>query len=180
MRTPGKGAFATVVGFVVLGVVAGVVWAWLADPIDYTVVRVGDQVGLSADEAASTAQFGVLMTYAWVGAAAAVLWGAFATWRWGRDGGAGVIARTAFGAVLGAFVAWGTGVLVGPPEPTVGSHRAGAHVPAQLGIDAYGVLFVWPVAALVGLLLVAWLVMPREEPEVADDEPPAPVPYASA
>ncbi|MGH1562701.1 hypothetical protein [Mumia sp. DW29H23] len=174
MRRTRKGAFATVLGFVVVGAVAGVVWAWLADPIEYTVIRVGDQSGLSADEAASTAQFGVLVTYVWVGAVAAGLWGGFATWRWGRDGGNAVIARTALGGALGALVAWGAGVIAGPPEPTVGSRPAGALVSAQVGLDAYGVLFVWPVAALLALLLVSWLVLPREPAEDHHADEPLP------
>ncbi|WP_370619253.1 hypothetical protein [Mumia sp. Pv 4-285] len=169
---PRRGRLAVIVGFLVAGVLAGLTWAWLADPIQYTVIRVGDQSGLSAGEAASTAQFGVLVTYTWIGAAFAALWGAFATWRWGRDGGTAAIALTTVGAVLGAFVSWGVGVVAGPPEPVVGDRAAGATVQAQLGIDAYGVLFVWPVAALIGLLLVCWVVLPRESGDdlvAADD-----------
>lgn len=174
MRRTREGAFATVLGFVVVGAVAGVVWAWLADPIDYTVVRVGDRSGLSADEAASTAQFGVLVTYAWVGAVAAGLWGSFATWRWGRSGGSAVIARTTVGGAVGAVVAWGAGVVAGPAEPTVGSRPAGAHVSGQVGLDAYGMLFVWPVTALLALLLVSWLLLPRETVEEVRADVPLP------
>ncbi|KAA1423459.1 hypothetical protein FE697_007595 [Mumia zhuanghuii] len=164
---PRRGRPAIVVGFLVAGVLAGLAWAWLADPIQYVVVRVGDQSGLSAGEEASTAQFGVIVTYTWIGAIAAALWGAVATWRWGRDGTTVSIALTALGAALGAFVAWGVGVVAGPPEPTVGEREAGALVSAQLEIDAYGVLFVWPVAALLAFLLVCWAVMPRERAEDA-------------
>ncbi|MBW9211487.1 hypothetical protein KV102_17600 [Mumia sp. zg.B53] len=175
MRRTRKGGFATVVGFVVAGAVAGVLWALLSDPIQYTVVRIGDQSGLSADEAASTAQFGVEVTYAWIGAVIAALWGSVATWLWGRAGGNAVIVRTALGAVVGALVAWGTGVLAGPPEPTVGSRPAGATVSGQVALDAYGMLFVWPVAALLGLLLVAWLTLPRE-PAAGTHRDDAPLP----
>jgi hypothetical protein len=157
-----RGTLATVVGFLVAGVVAGIVWAVLADPMKYTVVRVGDRSGLSADEVAASAAFGVLVTYAWVSGLVSAVWAAFATWRWGRQGGNGVVVRTAVGASLAAFVAWGTGVLLGPPTPEVGSLPAGAEVSARLGIDAYGVLFAWPVAALLALLLVSWLMLPRE------------------
>lgn len=159
------GTVATVVGFLVAGAIAGVAWAWLAEPLRYTVVRVDDRSGLSADEAAASAAFGVLLTYVWVSALAAALWSAFATWRWGREGGTLVIARTALGAAAAAFIAWGVGVLLGPPTPEVGSRPAGAEVSARLEIDAYGILFVWPVAALLGLILVAWLTLPREPAE---------------
>ncbi|MFD1826615.1 hypothetical protein [Mumia zhuanghuii] len=168
MRTEGsatRGTVATIAGFLVAGAVAGVAWALLADPLQYTVVRVDDRSGLSADEVAASAAFGVLLTYAWVSAVAAAVWSAFATWRWGREGGVGVVARTAIGAAVAALVAWGVGVLLGPPTPEVGSRPAGAEVPARLGIDAYGILFVWPVAALLALLLISWLMLLREPVE---------------
>lgn len=170
-RSAPQAAAVTIVGFCVVGALAGVVWPLLAEPANYTVTESGVRLG----EAEAAKQFGVTVAYAAIGALAAVCWGGFCAYRYAARGWPHVLVTLA-GAAVAALLARRLGVLLGPPDPStvVGSTSPGEHVPMQLDVNSYGVLLVWPVAALVGLLVVLiWLapVEPSESSESAPGDP---------
>lgn len=168
-REPSRmsGALVTILGFVVLGAVAAWLWSVLAVPAAYTVTRDGATMG----ETEASKQFGVTVTFAWLGAVAGVIWGGFCAWRYAAHGWPHVVV-TLVGAAAASALAWRVGLLLGPPdpEPVTRTAQAGTMVPMQLHIDSRGVLLVWPVAALAGLLAaVTWLV-PADDAEGDPDE----------
>lgn len=161
------GVVVTIGGFLVLGVLVGWLWSLLADPASYTVTRQGVMLG----ETEAAKQFGVAVTFTWLGALAAVLWGGLCTWRLAGNGWVQVVV-TVVGAMAAAVVAWQLGLALGPPDPgpIVRSAGVGTHVPMQVDIHGYGVLFVWPLAAVLALIaVVTWLVPPESAERDPDD-----------
>ncbi|NSC21164.1 hypothetical protein FM076_08045 [Streptomyces albus subsp. chlorinus] len=87
-----------------------------------------------------------------------------------RKGGVGLVVGLAFGAFLGALLAWRIGVWFGPDTDIRAAARAagkGATFDAPLELHAYGVLLAWPVAATLVHLLATVLFGPRDEPPAA-------------
>ncbi|MGH3424106.1 MAG: hypothetical protein ACRDO8_05215 [Nocardioidaceae bacterium] len=168
-----RGALVTVAGYVALGIVVAWLWSVLAHPAVYTVTRDGAAMG----EAEAGKQFGVTVTFAWLGALAGVGWGAFCAWRYAWHGWPHVVV-TVLGAAAASAVAWRLGMALGPPdpEPVARAAEAGSHVPMRLRIDSYGVLLAWPVAGLAGLLAVVTWLLPDED-AVEDDVPEEDVPH---
>jgi hypothetical protein len=148
----------TCVAFAVAGVLAAWLWAQLADPPSFQVLA---QKSAIMDEEESARQFGVDLTYATIALALAVPLGLVTGWRWHRVGWPQVVA-VAGGAGIAAVVAWQLGTVLGPDEPgsLVDSAQVGDLLPEQLDVHATGMLLVWPVGALVGLI-VAVLVFSR-------------------
>lgn len=134
-----------------LGLAGGLLWAMLADPPAYTVSR----QNAAMSEAESGKQFGVEVLYGSIAFALGLAAGLAAGWRLARYGWVLAVTLTLGG--LGAAV---TSLLIGqwfgPPAPSdvVTSASVGTEVPVQLTLESTGLLFVWSVAALVGLVLV--------------------------
>jgi hypothetical protein len=145
---------AIIVGvLLVLGVLAGLLWPHLVDPVQ--VFR--SQGGIVSDEVALAHQFDDDGWYAVLAAVAgAVAGGVLTLWR-SRDPVATVLLL-----VLGAgAAAWGmaqVGTAVGPPDPaTVLADAApGATAVAQVEVHAAAAYFVWPIAVLFGAVVVLW------------------------
>ena len=75
-----------------------------------------------------------------------------------------------FAAAAGAaaVIAWQVGVVLGPSDPRETAHPAlGDRLPSPLDIDAVAPFIVWPMFALLGLLLAAWL--DRSDSDSIDD-----------
>ena len=146
-----RAAVVTIGGFVLLGLLAGWLWYVLAEPAAYTVTSRGAVMG----EGEAAQQFGVDVTFGWIGAVAGGGWGALCAWWYARLGWSHVLLTLA-GAVAASALAWRLGHALGPPEPraVVRSAEAGTQVAMQVQVGAYGVLLFWPIAALLGLLVV--------------------------
>lgn len=136
-----------------LGAVAGFVWFTLAEPAEWEVTERGIVLG----EEAVQAQFSVVVTFVAVGAVLCFGWG-WAAGRWLRDAGWMLVPIFAVAAGAAAVIAWRVGVALGPPDPRdVVDPALGDRLPAPLEIDAIAPFLVWPVFALAGLLVAAWL-----------------------
>lgn len=136
-----------------LGGVAGLVWFWLADPGEWEVT----QLGLVRSEDEVRAQFAVIVSFVTIGALLCFGWGWAAGHRL-RDVGWPLVPVFALVPGLAALIAWQVGVLLGPSNPAeAGNLSQGDRVPAQLEIDAVAPFLVWPMFALAGLVLAAWL-----------------------
>lgn len=158
-----RGAVVTIGGFLVLGLVVGWLWSVLAEPAAYSVTRDGAVMG----ETEAANQFGVNVAFAWLGALVAVLWGGICAFWFAGHGWPHVIS-TLLGALAASALAWRLGILFGPPppEPVVKAAEVGSKVPMQVRVDSYGVLLAWPIAALIGLLVVVTWIAPNDGDDV--------------
>ena len=141
------------VGMLVLGVLGGLVWLWLADPAEWEVTA----RGITLTEEAARGQFGVVVTFVSIGAVTCFGWGGVAGHVL-RELGWVLVPVFATVAVLASLIAWRVGVALGPTDPRdVIDPSLGDRLPAPLEIDAVAPFIVWPMFALAGLLLAAWL-----------------------
>jgi hypothetical protein len=153
-RSRGKlsGDGAVVIGtFLVLGLVAGVLWWLLVDPAAYTKTRDGGVMS----EAALRRQFSADGVYAVIAAVTGLVTGLVLTWWRSRDPLLTSVLLV-LGAALAAAVMALTGHLLGPGDPATALREAelGAQVPLRLEVDTFSVYLVWPVAVLAGALVV--------------------------
>jgi hypothetical protein len=141
------------VGMLVLGAVGGLAWAWLADPAEWEVTA----RGVVLTEEAARGQFAVVVMFVSIGGVLSFLWG----WAAGhalRELGWLLVPLFAAASALAALIAWRVGVALGPSDPRdVVRPALGDRLPAPLQIDAVAPFLVWPMLALAGLLLAAWL-----------------------
>ena len=140
-------------GMLVLGVVGGLAWLWLAEPAQWQVT----ERGIILTEEAARGQFRVVVRFVTIGAVVCFVWG----WLAGhvlRELGWVLVPVFAAVAGLASVIAWQVGVALGPPHPRdVTDPTLGDRLPAPLEIDAVAPFLVWPMFALAGLLLAAWL-----------------------
>ena len=142
------------VASLVTGLVTGVLWRWIAVP-RLPLSRVdGDTVVV--DETEIVKAFNADGWVAVLGLAAGLVLGALAQRRH-RDGGAVVPLTLAVAGGAGSLLAWWLGLLLGPGPLAARAEGMppGARLPLPLELTAPGVLLVWPIAALVALLLTA-------------------------
>ncbi|RNM15975.1 hypothetical protein EFL26_07405 [Nocardioides pocheonensis] len=141
------------VWFVALGVLAAVVW-WQVTPLaDYTRTATNAEMG----EEQLGQQVAADGWYLTLGAVGGLLSGvALLSMRW-RDPLL-MVAAVTVGSLLGAWVMLRVGLWLGPADPkSVLPHAAvGARVPMQLKPGASGVVYVWPITALLGAIGVIW------------------------
>ena len=136
-----------------LGVLAGLLWPQLVDPVLY--VRAPD--GVAADEVQLAEQFDDDGWYAVLAAVAgAVAGGALTLWR-DRDPVATVVLLL-LGACLAAGVMDLVGEVVGPPPAEVALADApeGTTAPDAVEVRAVAAYCVWPIATLFGAVVVLW------------------------
>ena len=145
----------TCLAFLAAGVVGGIVWSAWADPPAYHVFPNGPP---RMDEEEAGRQFGVDVVFALVGLGTAVLVGFVTGWRWHRVGWPLVLAVTGAAGVAG-IIAWRLGMILGPDDPAtvVGSAQVGDDIPEQLELHADGLLAIWPIGGLAGLILAVLL-----------------------
>lgn len=140
-------------GMLVLGVVGGLLWLWLAESAEWEVT----ELGTILTEDAARGQFAVVVMFVGLGAGLCFVWG----WIAGhalRELGWVLVPVFAGVAALAAVIAWQVGVALGPTHPRdVTDPSLGDRLPAPLEIDAVAPFLVWPMFALLGLLVAAWL-----------------------
>jgi len=140
-------------GMLVLGGVGGLLWLWLAEPAEWEVTT----VGIVLNEEAARGQFAVVVLFVGLGAALCLVWG-WAAGRALREVGWMLVPVFAAVAGVAAVIAWQIGVALGPTHPRdVAGPSLGDRLPAPLEIDSVAPFLVWPMFALLGLLLAAWL-----------------------
>jgi hypothetical protein len=152
----------TCVAFAVAGAFAGWLWAQLADPAAYEVLRAGAIMG----EEQAGREFGVDVTYALIAVCIAVPLGLLAGWRWHRVGWPEVLAA-AGGSGIAAVLSWRLGIVWGPDDPVgrLPTAQVGDLLPAQLDVHAKGLLLAWPVGALVGVIIAVLLFSRPSRPQ---------------
>lgn len=144
----------TILGaFLLLGVVCAVLWWLLFDPAVFTKLRHGGSMG----EVQLAKQFNADGWYVVIGAVAGFLAGVLLTWWRSRD----YLLTTALvtvGSVVAAGVMEVAGRLLGPgnPDAALAVAKVGAHVPVQLSVSGTATYLVWPIASLVGAVMVLW------------------------
>lgn len=156
------------VWFVAAGVLGAVAWAQLAP----TPVATQTEGGAALQGQQLELQVGI---DGWFGAVALVLGlvsgMALLTWRSRRP--ELMVLLVALGAGLSAVLMVRGGTLLGPPDPAdvLAGADVGAQAPLDLTLQATGMAWLWPVAAVAGAL-VQLLVLRRadsDEPEPVDE-----------
>lgn len=150
---PWADVVAVLVTYVVLGLVCGVLWWLLVDPASFTKHDEGGSMG----ELDLTKRFNADGWYAVLALVAGVLSGGLLTWWRSRD-----FRLTTVLVFLGSFVAAALSALVGrslgpeDPDRTLAAVEIGQQVPVELMVSAKAGFLVWPMAVLIGALLVLW------------------------
>lgn len=150
------------VGVLAMGLVAGLVWMWLADPGQWEVR--GN--GIVLTEAAAKGQFSVIVLFVEIGVVGSLLAGAVIGWTM-QDLGWIITPLIVVLTIIASLIAWRVGVELGPPDPATVGGAVGDKIPSRLEVDAVSPFLVWPIAGLVGVILAIWL--DRRDDEDADN-----------
>lgn len=156
------------VWFVTAGLLGAVAWAQLAP----TPVATQTEVGPALQGTELELQVGIDGWFGAIALAVGLLSGlALLIWRSRRP--ALMVLLVALGAGLAAVLMVRVGELLGPPDPTavLAGAEPGARAPLDLTLQATGMAWLWPVAAVAGAL-VQLLVLRRYDAG-ADDAPGA-------
>jgi hypothetical protein len=168
VRSPRRVVVECLVAALVVGLLAGVVWYLLVPDVT---VAVGDDGEPRLGTAAASGVFAYDAWFMVVGSISGSALGAVLFTRHRRHPVVAVVAIAASGLV-GSLLAWRVGVILGPEavEARATALDNGGTLTLDVGLEAYGVLLAWPIAALVAVLAVsAWLddrapVSPRHAP----------------
>lgn len=160
-------SLAVLLAMVAMGLVGGLLWSMLADPPGYTVSRQSASMGQSE----SGKQFGVEVMYGSIASVLGLVAGLVAGWRLARYGWVLALTLT-LGGIAAALSSLLTGRWLGPPDPSdvISSAAVGTVVPVQLTVESTGLLLTWPVAALVGLVLMVGVFSRRSVPSTGPTE----------
>lgn len=137
---------------VVLGLVAGAVWAQVARPAQWLVSDGRLELTINA----SRDTFGVLLVFVAVGAVTALVWAMLATVLLGTSWQQ--VVTVLIGSLVLAVICWRVGLLLGPPDPSSAAAGLsdGDMVDDRLSVQGFAPFLVWPIAGLIGMLLVTW------------------------
>ncbi|MGP3991482.1 hypothetical protein [Streptomyces sp. 3N207] len=149
------------VAVAVVGVLLGILWLWLAPRVPlYTDGKVVLPARPEGEEAiGAEGVFGLL------GLVLGVVTG-IAVFLLRTKGGVGLVVGLGVGGLLGSVLGWRTGIWLGPETNlSVAAQAAGkgATFDAPLDLHAYGLLLVWPFAAVLVHLLVTAVFGPRDD-----------------
>jgi hypothetical protein len=170
LGTPGPLADTLVVlgVFVALGLVCGVLW-WLAvDPAMFTKVKSGG----SMDDIQLAKRFSSDAWYTVIAGVVGLATGIVLTWWRSRDFLLTTLLLFVGAAIAAALMAL-VGHVLGPPNPKTvfAAAKVGSHIPTQLDVSGKAVYLSWPIAALVGALVVLWSsAKPSEPHDQLDDD----------
>lgn len=140
--------------FLLAGVACAVAWWLLTDLPEFTKVGGG---GGSMGELQLAERFNADGWFAVLGAVGGFVCGAGLTWWRSRDPLLTVL-LVLVGSAIAAWTTANLGGLFGPGDPDVALDAAapGQTVPAELTVSATAAYLVWPIAALLGTLMVLW------------------------
>lgn len=148
--------------FAILGVLAGWVWSSVAVPPEFMLYRPGN--AYYASEAEFAHAFEMDVAFAVTGAVAAVVGGLVVGWCfWNRGWAVSLLAAVA--AIGAGFLALWLGTQLGPQSvaDSAAAARRGDTFTGPVDLGARSILLVWPILALVGVILAVWLRAPRDE-----------------
>lgn len=139
--------------FLVAGVLVGLLWPLLVDPV--TVTR--SEAGLTTGEVALANRFDQDAWYSVLGGGAALVLGVVLT-LWRRAHEAATVVALVAGALLGAWVSATVGNATGPEaaEVTLADAELGATAPDQVVVTADAAYLAWPLGAVLGAVVVLW------------------------
>ncbi|MER0246716.1 hypothetical protein AAHZ94_33045, partial [Streptomyces sp. HSW2009] len=163
-----------------VGAVLAVLWAWLAPRVQMVLIGNSVYPKNSESEEVIGGDGTFLLIALGVGLVSTAVVFCFR-----RSGGVPLVVALTVGGLLGSWVGWRFGIVLGPEtDLAVSAREAGERVPfdGPLELKAKGVLLAWPVAAMVMQLILTGLFGPRDpEPEHAAYAPaPAPAPAEGA
>lgn len=144
----------TVLGsYLVLGVLCGVLWWWLWEPAVFTKVENRGAMGELELSKLFNGDGWYTVVALLAGLAAGV---ALAAWR-SRDLLLTTVLIAVCSGVAAALMTW-TGHALGPgdPDAVLEAARPGTKVPVALSVDAKAAYLVWPMASLIGALVILW------------------------
>jgi hypothetical protein len=139
--------------FLVAGVVVGVLWPQLVEPV--TVTRT--DLGLQTGEVPLAHQFDQDAWYALLGGGVALLLGVALT-RWRRAHETATLVAVVLGALLAAAVASLLGTAIGPEpaEVVLADAEIGDSAPDEVRVTAEAAYLAWPLGAVLGAVVVLW------------------------
>jgi hypothetical protein len=154
LRAGAVDALVVAVWFAVAGAVGAVVW-WQVTTLP-KLTRAGDSASQAADQL--SVQVGIDAWFFVVAAVGGLLSGIVLLW-WRRRDPLLMVILVALGAGLASWVMVRAGLTLGPaPElATLRGLKEGDEVSMQLKLHASGLVWIWPVAALLGALLQMWV-----------------------
>lgn len=146
--------------FMAAGLVAGLLWPQLVSPVE--VVRT--EAGLSTAEVALSERFDNDAWFMVLAAGFGLPLGSLVT-LWRRGDEIVTVVALVVGASVASWLAALVGGVLGPEDPAVVLAEAAVGTTAQgaVTVSAQGAYLVWPVAALVGALVVLWGTRPSSE-----------------
>lgn len=137
---------------VVLGILSGLAWLWIAKPAEWE-AREG---GIVLTEAAARGQFSVIVVFVIIGLVVSLV-GGWLLVQTVPDLGWWAAPLIMVLTALAALIAWRVGVQLGPPPPdTVTGAAVGDRIPAELAIDSIAPFLVWPIFGLAGVMAATW------------------------
>lgn len=149
-------AVLVIVAFGLVAVLAGLIWPRLVDPVVVTRTEAGTATG----EVAIAERFDNDGWYAVLaGGLGLVLGVALTAWQLHRRRDeVSALTAVVLGAALAAWLMSRVGTAVGPPDPATVLAEAdvGATALDQVRVTARAAYLVWPIAAVLGALLVFW------------------------
>ncbi|WP_456698124.1 hypothetical protein [Aeromicrobium sp. P5_D10] len=148
------------IGVLAMGLVAGLIWLWLAEPAQW-VVR---DNGIALTEGAAKGQFSVIVLFVGIGVLGSLLAGIGIGWTL-QELGWPITPLVIVLTTLAAILAWRIGVELGPSDPATVGGAVGDKISAPLEVDALAPFLVWPIAGLAGVVLAICLDR-RHLPEV--------------
>jgi hypothetical protein len=146
-----RDALLTLVTMALVGVVAGVLWSQLADPV----VATRTAEGIGSGEADLARQVSADGWFAAIGFAGCLVAGVVLT-LWRRTDEVATLLALVAGAVLAAWLCSNVGALLGPDPATqtLADAAVGTRAEDQLQVHTWVVYLAWPFGAVVGSLLV--------------------------
>jgi hypothetical protein len=145
-----------VVAFGLVAVLAGLIWPRLVDPVVVTRTEEGPETG----EVALAERFDNDGWYAVLAAGLGLVLGvALTAWQLNRRRPElAALAAVFLGAAVAAWLMSRVGTAVGPPDPATVLAEAdvGATAVDQVRVTARAAYLVWPIAAVLGAMLVLW------------------------
>lgn len=164
--------------FAVVATVAGLLWPHLVTPVQLT----RNDFGVATDEVALSERFDNDGWYAVLAGGCGLVLGAVMSY-WRRAHEVVTLLLSLAGAFLAAWLMAAVGTWAGPEDPAVVLENAevGASATGMVTVSADAAYLVWPIATLVGALLVLWsqpgepLVRRREAPELPVERAADPV-----
>jgi hypothetical protein len=139
--------------FLAASVAVGLIWARVVEPV--TVTR--SETGLQTGEVALTRRFDHDAWYSLLGGGTALLLGVGLT-LWRRAHETATVVAVVLGALLAAWVSSVVGTATGPEaaEVVLADAEIGTTAPDQVVVTADAAHLAWPLAAVLGAVLVLW------------------------